>query len=128
MLLPLTTKSNNFKQLVFTGPPAVMETILLMLNTPLNSSQEDPEYGFDINDFLFRVPDSETSAELEAEFNEKIKRYTNKSDIKATFSRENKGKTVVINITTEDEYGVINIPISITNKGEVEIINKITLE
>lgn len=128
MLLPLTTKSNNFKQLIFKGPPAVMETILLMLNTPLNTSQEDPNYGFDVSDFLFRVPNSETLVELEAEFNEKIKQYTNKNDINATFSREDSNRTIVITITTNDEYGVINIPISITNKGEVEIINKITLE
>lgn len=128
MLLPLTSKSNNFKQLIFKGPPAIMETILLMLNTSIDSSQEDPEFGFDVNDFLFRVPGSETLEELESEFNAKLKKYTNKTDIKASFSRENKGRTIIINITTEDEYGIINVPISISNKGEVEIVNKITLE
>lgn len=128
MLLPFTTKSNNFKQLILKGPAAVVETILLLLNTPLNTSQEDPDFGFDINDFLFRVPDSDTLEELEAEFNDKLKQYTNKTDITATFGREDKNRTVVITVTTNDEYGVINVPISITDKGDVTVLNKITLE
>lgn len=128
MLLPTTSRSSNFKQLIFTGPAAIIETILLMLNTPLNRSQEDPNYGFDIKDFLFRVPDSETMSELEVEFNRKIKIYTNKNDIKATFTREDNNRTVVIDIQTEDNYGIINVPISIDENGKTEVLNKITLE
>lgn len=128
MLLPITTRSNNFKQLILRGPMATVETILLLLNTPLNTSQEDPDYGFNINDFLFRVPDSEEEVALENEFNRKLKVYLNRSDIQATFSREDRGRTIVINIKTEDEYGVLNLPISVSDKGEVKVLDKIVLE
>ena len=128
MLLPITSRSNNFKQLVLRGPMAIVETILLLLNTPLNTSQEDPNYGFNINDFLFRVPNSEECTELENEFNNKLKTYLNRSNVSATFSREDRGRTIVINIKTEDEFGVINLPISVTDKGEVQVLDKIILE
>ncbi|MGL5316984.1 MAG: hypothetical protein ACRC92_27240 [Peptostreptococcaceae bacterium] len=126
--MPITTVSNNFKQLIFTGIDAAIESLLLMLNTPINTLQTDPEYGFDIDDFLFRVNSSEELKELKEEFVAKIKKYSMFDNIDIKFGEiEPDGSMDITMLYTDSNNNVFNVPLKVDQK-QITIIQKIEIK
>lgn len=124
--IPITSRSNNFKQLVLSGELAIIESVLLMLNTPMDRSQEDPTYGFNLNDFLFRVKNSDELPELKREFIDKIRKVTLREDVSASFEFNDRTFNINLSIPLDNDK-ILNVPITVNDKL-AQVVEKITLE
>lgn len=107
--LPLD-KNINAKETILTGWDAVEAAIYLLLTTNMNSLPEIPSMGFDIQEFLFRVPDTSIVTSLENELRHKISVVTNNSEVTCSVTIENEIADIVINYyrdATEYQLGVV---------------------
>lgn len=123
LICPVARPSSNYEELIYVKYMAVVETILVLCNTPINSLQDYTDFGFDLEDFIYRSEKSEEYLELVSEFQTKVHKYCNGEDVKCSVRRE--GSDVIVDIKYVSDGVTYNSSIvnSFNNGKQSSIIN-----
>lgn len=117
---PSMCKTLNFKEDVRVGWDMVLSAIFTLLTTPVNNLPYTPSLGFDLDEFLFRVTNSDEMTALETELSQKIQIVTGNADITTSITVQD--RIVYIDVVYTKDAKESRIPIRINrDKNEIRI-------